>query len=152
MDNLERLLREHPFAQELSDDHIAFMAGCASNHRFSADEFLIREGKEANATYLIRDGKTAIEIYVPGRGPYQVETLEGGEMIGWSWLFANNRWQFDVRTVEPTRVLIFDGKCMREKCEKDPVFGYAVTKRLLAMTQSRLQHLRQDIVDMHAGR
>ncbi len=52
----------------------------------------MREGEPAERFWLIRRGMVALELYVPGREPLVIETLEPSDVVGWSWLFAPYRW------------------------------------------------------------
>src|SRR5947208_770756 len=87
METLEPILSEHPFFQGLEERYFQLLLGCASNVRFEAGKFIFREGDEANQFYLIRHGRVSLEIHAPERGPITVDTLEEGEILGWSWLF-----------------------------------------------------------------
>jgi len=149
VENLARLLKEHPFLRGLEDRHLEFLTGCASNVRYAADEFLFKEGQEADASYLLRSGRIALEIAVPGRGPVQIQTVEEGEVLGWSWLFAPYRWQFDARAVEPVRAFALDGNCLRAKCEADHDLGYEMLKRFLYQVHIRLEHTRIQLLDIY---
>ncbi len=149
MEDLSRLLRELPFFHGLDDDQVKFLTGCASNVRFRAGEFLVREGGEANATFLIRSGRVALEIEVPGRGVRQIQTVEEGEILGWSWLYAPYRWQFDARAVGLVRAIEFDGTCLRNKCEFDHDLGYEIVKRLLYQVHQRLERTRLQLLDVY---
>jgi ferredoxin len=48
--------------------------------------YIFREGEEANEFYIIRNGKVSPEIISPGKEPIIIQTLESGEVLGWSWL------------------------------------------------------------------
>jgi CRP-like cAMP-binding protein len=149
MEDLSRLLRDHPFVHGLDDAKINFLTGCASNVRFAADEYLVREGSEANTSFLIRTGRVVLEIDIPGRGVRQIQTVEEGEILGWSWLFAPYRWQFDARAVTPVRAFKLDGECLRNKCETDHDLGYEVVKRLLYQVHQRLERTRLQLLDIY---
>jgi|SRR5579884_1457775 CRP-like cAMP-binding protein len=149
MENLSRLLREHPFVHGLDEGKIQFLTGCASNVRFGADEYLVREGGEADALFMIRTGRVVLEIDVPGRGARQLQTVEEGEIFGWSWLYAPYRWQFDARAVTPVRAIRFDGTCLRNKCESDHDLGYEIVKRLLYQVHQRLERTRLQLLDVY---
>ena len=149
MEDLARLLKEHPFLRGLEDRHLEFLTGCASNVRYAADEFLFKEGHESNASYLVRTGRIALEISVPGRGPVQLQTIEPGEVLGWSWLYPPYRWQFDARAVEPVRAFALDGACLRTKCEADHDLGYEVVKRFLYQVHTGLERTRMQLLDIY---
>ena len=146
METLERILIEHPFFAGIKEEYMELLVGCASNTRFEAGHFILREGDAADKFYLIRQGKVALEIYAPERGSINIQTLQDGDILGWSWLVPPYRWRFDARAVELTRALALDGKCLREKCEKDHDLGYELLKRFSQvmvdhLTASRLQAL-----------
>ena len=149
METLARLLAEHPFLQGLQPEHIELLTGCASNVRFDSGQFIFREGDEANHFYIIRHGKVALEIYAPGKGPITIETLEEGDILGWSWLFPPYHWHFDARAVELTRAIALDGKCLRTKCDEDPSLGYELVKRFSHVLVDRLQATRMKLLDLY---
>jgi CRP-like cAMP-binding protein len=149
VENLARLLKEHPFLHGLEERHLEFLTGCAANVRYGADEFLFKEGQESNASYLVRSGRIALEISVPGRGLTQLQTIEAGEVLGWSWLYPPYRWQFDARAVEPVRAFALDGNCLRTKCEADHDLGYEVVKRFLRQVHTRLERTRLQLLDIY---
>ena len=41
-------------------------------------------------------------------------------MIGWSWLFPPYVWHFDAQAITDVRATVFDGACLRGKCDDDP--------------------------------
>lgn len=151
MENLERLLLEHPFFKDMAPEHVRFLTGCARNQRFDTGAYLAREGQEANTTLLVRRGRVALEIHQPAGGPRNLQTVEEGEVIGWSWLFPPYQWHFDARALSPTLVLAFDGSCLRKKCEEDTRLGYELLKRLLFTVHKRLERSRFQLVDMYKG-
>ena len=149
MHDLEPLLAEHPFFQGLSANFLALLAGCATNVRFDAGEYLFHEGEEANRFYLIRDGGVLVQVFVPGRGAVTLQTLRGGDVLGWSWLIAPYRWRFDARAMEPTRALALDGVCLRGKCDENHHLGYEMLKRFAAIVAERLEATRLQLLDVY---
>lgn len=147
--SVEAILAQHPFFQGLAPAYLALIAGCASNVRFPAGTYIFREGDVANEFYLIRHGTVALEIYVPGRGPFIIDTLHEGDVLGWSWLVPPYVKQFDARAVELTRATVFDGTCIRQKCEEDPRLGYELLKRFSQVIGRRLQATRLRLLDIY---
>jgi len=151
METLERILAEHSFFAHLELRHLQLLVGCASNVRFPAGQFICREGQEANQFYLIRQGKAAVEIMTPQRGPIAIQTLEEGDVLGWSWLIPPYHWHFDVRAVELTRAIALDAKCLRGKCEEDLKLGYELLKRFAHVMEERLQATRLQLLDVYGA-
>jgi len=149
MRTLEGILAEHPFFNGWEPRYLQLAVGCASNVRFDAGEFVFQEGEEANTFYLIREGRVALEVVFPGRGAVTIETLEGGELLGWSWLIPPYRWRFDARAVKMTRAIALDGKCLRGKCEEDHELGYKLVKEVASSLGQRLDATRMRLLDMY---
>jgi CRP-like cAMP-binding protein len=152
METLERILAEHPFFKDLSEPYLQLVTGCASNVRFDQDSFIFREGAEANQFYLLRQGRVALQVFAPDRGPITVETLEEGDILGWSWLIPPYNWHFDARALELTHAIALDGQCLRRKCEQDHNLGYELLKRFAHIMEQRLSSTRLQIVDMYGVR
>ncbi|WP_197514365.1 cyclic nucleotide-binding domain-containing protein [Mycobacterium sp. E342] len=130
--------------------YLQLAVGCAANMRFTAGELIFREGQPADSFYLIRAGRIALETAVLGRGSLTVQTLGGGDILGWSWLVPPYNWRFDARAVETTRAIGFDGKCLRDKCEEDHELGYELQKRVIAVLGEYLDATRFRLLDIYA--
>ncbi|MEJ2721542.1 MAG: cyclic nucleotide-binding domain-containing protein [bacterium] len=149
MRDLEEILAEHPFLKDLDPPYLKLIAGCASNVRFNKGDFIFREEDEADRFYLIRHGLVALDVFVPQRGPVTIDTIQAGDVLGWSWLFPPYSWHFDARAVQLTRAVAFDGKCLREKCDKDVALGYELVKRFAQVIMQRLQSARLQLLDIY---
>jgi len=149
MENLENILKEHPFLEGLEDRHIKLLAGCASNVVFKAGEFVFREGEPADKFYLIRHGRVVVETFVPQKGAISIRTRSEDDLFGWSWMVPPYRWHFDARSTELTRALAIDGKCIRGKCEEDHDLGYELMKRFATVIAERLEATRLQLMDIY---
>ncbi len=149
METLEQLLQNVPLFDGLSHDDLDLIAGCGSNVRFREGEFLFRDGDDANTFFVLRHGIVALETFVPARGPVTIETLEAGDVVGWSWLFPPYRWHFDARALSLVRATRFDGACLRTKCEAEPRLGYQLMSRFAQVVIDRLQSTRLRLLDVY---
>jgi CRP/FNR family transcriptional regulator, cyclic AMP receptor protein len=150
MEDLGRIITEHPFCIGLPSDYVDLMIGCAWNIRFEADQHLFREGGEANQFYLIREGKVALEVVAPHRPNLIAETVNEGEVLGWSWLVPPYRWHFDARAIGTVRAIVMSGKCIRVKCEKNHDLGYELLKRTVDIVGQRLEATRFRLLDLYS--
>ena len=144
--DLTSVIAGHPFFQGLSPKFIDLIKGCARIESFDADELLCREGRSADVFYVLREGQVAIESFAPSRGGLRLQTLENGELLGWSWFVPPYRWRFDARALKPTVALAFDAICLRDKCEVNPSLGYDLLKRISAVVSSRLEASRMQVL------
>jgi CRP-like cAMP-binding protein len=147
--NLEPLLAEHPFLKGLAPEHLALLAGCASNVVFQPGEHLLHEGGEARNFFVLRHGRAQVETATPGRGPIPIQTLGPGDILGWSWLIPPHRNRFDARALELIRAIALDGECLRNKCEVDHDLGYALLKRFTQVMAERLEATRLQLMDLY---
>jgi CRP-like cAMP-binding protein len=152
MKRLDTILGEVPFFAGLSAEQLDLLAGCASNVHFDEGQVVFREGDPADTFYVVRHGTVALEIFAPGRGGIVVETIESGEVLGWSWLFPPFRWHFDARALTPIRATAFDGACLRGKCADDPALGYDLMTRFAQVLMERLQWTRLRLLDVYGDR
>lgn len=149
MESLEPILTAHPFFKDLDKKYVQLITGCASNVRFEAGKFIFREGEEAQKFYLVRQGKVAIGSSTPNRGHITIETLDEGDILGWSWLIPPYNWHFDARSLDMTRAIALDGKCLRRKCEEDHDLGYELLKRFAHIMEQRLSSTRIQLLDLY---
>ncbi|HUN62571.1 MAG TPA: cyclic nucleotide-binding domain-containing protein [Candidatus Sulfotelmatobacter sp.] len=150
MENLGRVISEHPFCTGLEPSYIDLLIACASIVRFERGHHLFREGGEANQFYLIRQGKVSLEIHSPQTSSFSLETVEPGEVLGWSWLVSTYRWRFDARAVETVSAVAVNSKCLRLKCEKNFHLGYELLKRTVEIMGQRLDATRFRLVDLYS--
>lgn len=149
MQTLEPIIAEHPFFQGLLPEDIQLLTGCASNIVFKAGETICREGDPANQFFVVRQGKVALEVHTPERGAVVLQTINAGEILGWSWLIPPYQWRFDARAIELTRAIALDGQCLRNKCEANPRLGYELLKRVATVFAERLLATRLQLLDIY---
>ena len=149
MQTMEEVLGSHPFFAGLNAGAMRLIAGCASNVHFAEGEFLFEEGHEANQFWVIRRGRVAMQMESPGRGAIVTDTMDEGEVVGWSWLVPPYRFFADGRAVTPVSATALDGACLRGKCEADPELGYQLLKRVTSVMYQRLQSTRIRLLDLY---
>lgn len=150
IEGLDRLLREHPFFEGIDPAVRQTISGCAANERFNGGDYIFREGGKADKFYLIRYGSVAVEIHVPGRELLTVETLQEGDILGWSWLTPPYKWRASARAVQLVRAISLDAACLREKYEHNHTLGYELFRRFVPVIARRLEAGRLQLLDIYA--
>ena len=150
MQTIAQYLPEHPFFAGLDTATTDLLAGCAVNIHIRADEFLFREGTPADHFYLVRHGRIAIEVRTPGSAMV-LDTVEDGDVVGWSWVVPPYVWTFDGRASIDTSAVAFDATCLRVKCLANPLLGYDLMMRFVRLMNQRLQSARIRLIDMYGG-
>lgn len=148
--DVKQLLSEHEFTRGMDERHIERMASFARLKIVREDEYMFREGENADCCYLIRDGCIAIEVRHPSRGTVTIQTLGANKVVGWSWLSPPYTWRFDGRAVELTRGVCLGSEQLREACEANHEFGYQFLVRLMPVISERLEATRMQLLDLYA--
>ncbi len=149
MRTISELLSEAPAFEGMTSEHLTLIAGCAQNRTYSDGDYLMREGDPSNTFYVIRLGRVANEIYVPQRGALTIETIDEGDLLGWSWLVPPFRTDFDARALGIVHTVAFDAACLRGKADEDPVLGYELMRRFIPVIVERLQATRVRMLDVY---
>jgi len=146
---LAALLQAHPFFAGLDETDLALIAECARETEFEAGAYLAREGQLAAEFFLVLEGRVAISLPAPHGDRLVVETLEAGEVAGWSWLLPPHVWMYDLSATTPVKALVMDGWCLRGKCESDPRLGYDLMQRFSRLMATRLAATRMQLMDLY---
>jgi CRP/FNR family transcriptional regulator, cyclic AMP receptor protein len=146
-DALVASIAQHPFTAGLAGDHLQVLAEHAHTVEVAAGRFVFRQGSPADALYLLLDGDVDLEVAGGGDAPLVLESLHGGDALGWSWLFADQPWLFDAHARSATQAVAVDGHALRTVIDADPVFGRDLTRRVAALVTDRLRHARLALVD-----
>src|ERR1051325_397105 len=85
---IERIISNHPFLKGMSPRQLRVLGDFAMPAHFERDELIFREGDPANRFYLLQSGVVALEAGGSPKGRIRIEILHGGDVLGWSWLFA----------------------------------------------------------------
>jgi|SoiMethySBSTD1v2_1073268.scaffolds.fasta_scaffold78002_6 CRP/FNR family transcriptional regulator, cyclic AMP receptor protein len=149
MKTMDQEIGQVPAFAGLAPPHLELIAGCATNVRAAAGDYLFREGDQADAFYAIRQGAVALELHVPARDAVIIDTMHEGDLVGWSWLFPPHRWEFDGRVRADTALIKFDGACLRGKCDADHELGYELMRRFAQVIIERLQATRLRLLDVY---
>ena len=149
--DLEALISSHPFLTGLSPHQYRILTDCAMLTKFQPDELIIREGDPANRFYLILRGKIALESHMHDPAGAPIQTIEAGDVLGWSWLFPPYYWHFDARALEPTEAVFLYATPLRDECEADHDLGYELVKRMAEVMQKRLQATRRILLARRLG-
>ena len=144
-------LREAIAGQELlrglDPEIVDVLAQYASEREFEVDGSVFRYGEPAETFYQVLDGEIAVEVAAIEGPPLELQRLGPGALLGWSWLIPPYRWNFQARARTRARVIEFDGKAIRERCEQDPRLGYEILKRFTRLMSERLEEARARMME-----
>lgn len=149
----EDALRNHRCARSMDAPSLSVLESCSLGETsWKHGEFLLTTGELATRCYLITSGDVAVETAPPGGARTTLQTLHGGDVLGWSWLIPPHRWSFDARALTDVRAVALDADKLRAAAESDPRFGYALVMRMFTLVVDRLQATRLQLMDLYGPR
>lgn len=151
MSTLDETIAQAGVFAGLSATDLGLLAGCATSVEFPEGRLLFREGDDADTFFLLGAGRVALELHTVDRGGIVIETIEAGEVVGWSWLFEPYRWHFDARAASDVDAVAFDAASVRAACEQDTALGYELMRRFGQVMIDRLQHTRVRLMDVYGS-
>ena len=144
---VSRILRAHPFLRGLEPEQVDRLAQYGELVEVPAGSLLAREGDIAEYFYLILGGRFAIETNVPERVPITLQTVDEGEVIGWSWVDANP-WLFDIRALADCSCVALRAKDIVALLNEDKDLGLQIMRRLNRVMTERLRATRLQLLDL----
>lgn len=151
MNPIATIVSRQEFFRDMEPGLIERIAACATETRYGRGETIFREGDPADRFHVIMQGQVAVRIHGVQRGDIMIQTLEAGDVLGWSWLVPPYVKRFSAQATEPTRALVFDGAALRRMCESDHDLGYEMLKRFIGVIATRLQATRLQLIDVYAS-
>lgn len=131
----------------LEDSDLAKIASLPSSRMevYQAGATIFKEGDVAEDFYLLDEGKVNLTMEVAAY-PFQapvVETINKGDVFGWSALVAPHILTHSAICIEPSRVVIIKGKELSALMDNDPRLGYEIMQGLVRVIGSRLRHTQR---------
>ncbi len=145
--SIENYLPTHVFFSGLDDSFVKFLSDSATELKIKKGDVLFQQGERANKFYLLRNGHMSVQVPALMGPTLEIQTLGEDQILGWSWLIPPYRWNFQVRALEDSGLLEFDGSAILARCEENPKFGYELLKRFAALMSERLDAARQKMMD-----
>ena len=145
--SITEYLSAHEFFSEFSDDVLKFLCECSSTREIKKGQLLFQLGEKADKFYVIRNGSISIQMPAIMGPTVDIQTLDKGQVLGWSWLISPYKWNFQTQAEEDSELLQFDGAAILARCEQDPKFGYELLKKFAGLMSVRLNAARQKMMD-----
>ncbi|MCP3988270.1 MAG: cyclic nucleotide-binding domain-containing protein [Actinomycetia bacterium] len=151
MSAITEVLDQQRFFAGLSAEAMEAIAGCGQEVKLDQETIVLVENQPADTFYLLLSGLVALEVATPRQGPFVIETIGPGEILGVSWLLPPYRWTFDARVVSEAHTIAIDAICLRQRCDADPRLGYELFQRFASPIRDRLQATRLQLIDLYGN-
>ena len=146
--DLAKQLKQHRFFAGLKAKDIAKLAACGSVQSISAGHQIAAEGDPADEFYVLLDGRVAIETHVPGKPAITLQSIEAGDVIGWSWINGQD-WVFDVRTLTDCKIGALNACKVVDLMSQDCGLGFELMRRINRVIAERLSATRLQLLDIY---
>ncbi|MDV7144409.1 cyclic nucleotide-binding domain-containing protein [Tropicimonas sp. TH_r6] len=151
MNRIEELLADHPDFYAFDDLERMKLAQHARVERFPAGSTIFQEEDEAEDLVLLLSGEVAVQNTLPGREPIQIETLSGGDILGWAWLMPPFRRMSDAIALNDVEAVALDAAGVRTLCNAHPELGYRLYQRWLPHLADRFRAQRLQLLSALSG-
>ncbi len=152
MENLEIIVAAHKFMEGLDTNFLKRIVRCATAVEFGAGKHIFQQGEKAENFYLLTKGRIAVGLDSPEKGTLLVETLNAGDVLGWSWLVPPHKWRFNAMATAATYAIVINGESLRVLCEEDHELGFEIMKRFLGVIAARLEMANLQLLDLYTLR
>ncbi len=142
-------MADHPFLKGIDRMYLERLMYGAYEASFLPGEKLISLGEAADRFYLIEEGTVQVGVSNAVHGDIDIQSLKGGDVLGWSWLIPPYEWEYDAYARAFTRTISIDGLYVRELLTAYNDFGYELMRRYIALIAGRLKATRLQYWDIY---
>lgn len=143
-------LRRFPLFGGLDEGMLKQIAMLGNEQTVGADEWLFREGDDADTLFLVLDGVVELTINMDEKGKRveQISTHGAPAVVGWSALVEPNICTLGGRAIQEVKVAAIDAVSLRGLLDDNPTAGYQLMKNLARVVGERLVDLRVQFVSL----
>ncbi|MGO9110417.1 MAG: Crp/Fnr family transcriptional regulator [Thermoguttaceae bacterium] len=137
------ILRRYPYFAGIDEASLREIAMTADEkQRIAAGTRLFSEGESVKHLGLIVSGEVNIQ-YLLGNGEMRtVDTLVGGDLLGFSALIEPYKYTGFGTATQETDLVLIDARKLRDLCNRDPQLGYQLTLEVAKLLAHRLEGAR----------
>lgn len=148
-ERIKNIIAEDLLFNNFNQSELDLLANNCKFLNFNEGDFLFNIDQEAKAFYLIISGAVSLQIFSHEHGIVELENIQDGEFLGWSWLISPYKYHFDAVIFEKTKVLCFDAKAIKHEMDNNHEFGYKMYKLITPIITERLQASRSNILNLY---
>ncbi len=137
------ILRRYPYFAGVDEASLRLLAMIAEEKlHIPAGTRLFDEGVPVKHLAIILSGEVNIQ-YLLGSGEMRtVDTLVGGDLLGFSAFITPYRYTGFGTTTQVTDLVLIDAKKLRDLCNSDPQLGYQLILEVAKLLAHRLEGAR----------
>ncbi len=104
---------------------------------FDENEFIFRQGDEADRLYMLMEGKVLLELDVSDNITVSVSSIKAGQAFGWSAMLEEATYTVNALCSERCEVLSIRSGKLKTLLDRDHTMGYILSQRLLVILKQR---------------
>jgi CRP-like cAMP-binding protein len=135
--------------KDLDDRQLAEILSCCREVEFSREDKIFGVGEEPRFLWVVMEGQVALLWELPGRSALPettISTLPETMTFGWSSLVPPYKYRLSAYCATRTcRAIKVEKDGLIKLFEQDPLIGYKVMLKLLAVVGSRFLNLQDEI-------
>jgi CRP/FNR family cyclic AMP-dependent transcriptional regulator len=137
------VLRRYPYFAGIDEASLRALAMIAEHKPgIASGTRLFSEGEPVKYLGIIISGEVNIQ-YLLGNGEMRtVDTLVGGDLLGFSAFVEPYRCTAFGTATQETELVLIDAQKLRELCIRDPILGYRLTLEVTKLLANRLEGAR----------
>jgi CRP-like cAMP-binding protein len=135
------ILRRYPLFAGQDQGMLKQIAKLAHEKEVKAGTWLFFDGEVAKTLYVLIEGSLDLTMDVGELGHQKIEKITPlieGEVVGWSAMVAPHVYILGAQAIENSRLIVFDGKKLRQLLDDNPGSGYLLLKKLAEEISRRL--------------
>ncbi len=137
-------LSASPLFANLEPAQLERLGLMAERRCFLAGTVILKQHTPVEDFHLILSGQVSLSV-----DGLTVQTLQSGEVLGWSWLIPPYESHLDAITVTDTETVSLDCVALRAAMDEDHDLGYALLRRAIRPMLERLQSCRLQVLDVY---
>jgi CRP-like cAMP-binding protein len=150
--NVDELREKAGLLESLSGKQLGLLASVADEVSYPASAVLFREDQPADEFFIVEKGLVSLELVTPGIEPMVILSLGPTELVGISWMVPPYKWKWMARTIQDSRLLVFDAVRVRALCEEDSDLKMWVLQMVAEQAVRRLHSTRVQLLDLYESR
>jgi CRP/FNR family cyclic AMP-dependent transcriptional regulator len=136
---LSALLSQTSFGGSLAPNTRTRLAALGRIVDLPKGHVVIHQGTPSQDLGVLVSGRIALRLGLPGGEDRTIQTLEVGDVFGWSTLLPSAIATSTGITLAPSRAILFEGSSLRAAIAIDADLAAAIYQRLLACAARRVE-------------
>jgi len=134
--------------RDLPEDLLTKIAAIAQEITVAKNEYIFREGEEADKVHFLLHGSIALRVKLTSRPDSITVSFVNrpNQIFGWSGLVPPHHYTASAFCDEDCQILAIPGKQLMDILQQHPQAGFLVMQRMAEVIADRLRNSRQALL------